>query len=491
MYPPFGNDPMLLHDVAIRNDTSRRRRVTWFEYWDVNPYDQATKTQIGTGPVRWLPSLRALETTQSPTTLDRRPLTIFAAVLRGPLGGHVGDARAFFGAGSRGQPAAVVAGRLNGALAPGAHAGAVGHAMFAFSAPIVVGPHATVTLRYAYGAAHASAVPALARKYQRMSSPLRVSEQKWRAWLPQITFGPGRAWLSRELQWDAYTVRSGATYEECRGRHIISQGGYYQYAFGFQGAFRDPLQHILPMIYADPSLARDVLLYSAQEQPRVGGQIPYAMTEFCRPIKFGNSDDLDVWLLLAASEYGLATRDLRVFNTPVSFSDGGRATLWDHLKLAFRHQESLHGPHGGYLALNTGDWADLAPTFLQMTESTLVDAQAAYVYRRLALLADARGDRAFAVAVRRAAQRDLLVTRRQWTPRGWYARGYAGSRQLGTGAIFGEPQPWAILASAASPAQAGALVAHIRRFLTGVGAPHGPTRIGSAQLIRRPRMIPL
>lgn len=71
-----------------------------------------------------------------------------------------------------------------------------------------------------------------------------------------------------------------------------------------------------------------MLLYSAQEQPRVAGQIPYAMSELCRPIKFGNSDDLDVWLLLAASEDGLATRDLRVFNTPVSFSDGGRATLW-------------------------------------------------------------------------------------------------------------------------------------------------------------------
>jgi hypothetical protein len=50
--------------------------------------------------------------------------------------------------------------------------------------------------------------------------------------------------------------------------------------------------------------------------------------------------------------------------------------------------------------------------------------------------------------------------------------------------IFGEPQPWAVLAGAPSPPQARTLVANIRRFLTGVGAPpevNGPARIGSSQ----------
>jgi Glycosyl hydrolase 36 superfamily, catalytic domain/Glycosyltransferase family 36 len=484
VYAPFGNDPVLLHDVTLRNETSRRRRVTWFEYWDVNPFDQATHAQIGIGPVRWLADEHALATTQLPTSLDRRPLTIFAAALRGPTESHAGDTRAFFGSGSRAAPASLTTGRLDGALAPGAAPGTVGRAMFAFSAPVVLAPHSSVTLRYAYGAVHTNQIAGLVRRYRRAKSPLARSERQWRDWLPQIALGSGRAWLSRELQWDAYTLRSGATYEDCRGRHIISQGGYYQYALGFQGAFRDPLQEILPLIYADPALARDVLLYSAEEQPRVGGQIPYAMSELCRPFKFGTSDDLDLWLLLAASEYGLATRDLHVFNLPVSYAGGGRGTLWSHLKLAFHHQQSLLGAHGAYLAEGNGDWSDLSTTFLGMTESTLVDAQAAYIYPRLALLADVRGDHVFAGQLRRAAAQDLRVTRGQWTARGWYARGYAGNRELGTGVIFGEPQPWAILAGAPSATQARTLVARIRRFLTGVGAPpavHGPTRIGSSQ----------
>ena len=43
-------------------------------------------------------------------------------------------------------------------------------------------------------------------------------------------------------------LRSGVTYEEACGHHILSQGGYYQYDNGHQIAFRDPLQHVMPLI---------------------------------------------------------------------------------------------------------------------------------------------------------------------------------------------------------------------------------------------------
>ena len=109
--------------------------------------------------------------------------------------------------------------------------------MFGLRASSLLAPGRSVTLRYAYGAVHARALPGLMRKYGGGQSPMAQSERRWRAWLPQIAFG-ALPWLSRELQWDAYTIRSGATYEDCRGRHIISQGGYYQYDLGFQGAFR-------------------------------------------------------------------------------------------------------------------------------------------------------------------------------------------------------------------------------------------------------------
>ena len=91
-------------------------------------------------------------------------------------------------------------------------------------------------------------------------------------------------------------VRSGTTYEECAGRHVISQGGYYQYDLGFQGAFRDPLQHMLPMIYSEPcARPRGARCTRPQEQPRGGGPIPYGPGSLAaRAASLGTSDDLDL-----------------------------------------------------------------------------------------------------------------------------------------------------------------------------------------------------
>src|SRR4030095_10218533 len=55
--------------------------------------------------------------------------------------------------------------------------------------------------------------------------------------------------------------------------------------------------------------------------------------------------------------------------------------------------------------------------------------------------------------------------------------------EIGSGAIFGEPQPWAILAGIPTRKKARTLVANHRRFLGGVDAPalvNGPSKIGSS-----------
>jgi hypothetical protein len=337
-----------------------------------------------------------------------------------------------------------------------------------------------VTLRYGYGYGHPPQIAPLVARWRGAADPFTASQRKWATFVPQASFGKKWTWLARELQWDAYTLRSGASYEECAGRHIISQGGYYQYGLDFQGAFRDPLQHALPMIYANPELAREVLLYSAAEQPRAGF-IPYARIQNCQRFDLGTSDDLDLWLLWTAAEYGLATRDRAFFDRQVPWADGGSGTFWEHLKRAVDSQESMRGPNGLYVAGTTGDWSDLLTPIAQMTESNLVAAQAAYIYPRLAQLADARGDAAFARRLRDLGAGLKAKVAEQWVSRGWYARGYSGANRFGTGAIYGEPQPWAILAGIPSAARSRTLVGNILRFLTGIGAPGGPTRIGSSQ----------
>jgi hypothetical protein len=484
VYAPFGDDPLLLHDVAIRNRSGRPLRASWVEYWGVNPRSVVNERHIGLARARYDRRGRTLSAGQLPDPVDRRPLTVFAAALRGRVADWQTDAARFFGDGGRARPAEVAGGRLSRALAPRHDGGRAGRHLFAFRTPVVVPPGGSVRLRYAYGLARAGRIPALVRRWRAARAPLAASQRRWRAWVPQARLGAGRAWLSRELQWDAYMLRSGATYEETCGHHILSQGGYYQYEVGIQAAFRDPLQHILPLIHADPELARETIRYSAAQQSSELGFLPYSITEMCKPTDHGSSADLDLWLLLAAAEYGLATRDLSFFDERRPWAGGGAASLWRHLRQAHRNQESRRTPRGGYLAGTNGDWSDFSSSILGMTESLLVTAQLAYVYPRVAELADARGDRRFAAALRADAAELRAVLAREWTGGGWYARGYGERGQIGRGVIFGEPQPWALLAGAPSRPRARRLVANIRRYLTGVGAPAqtgGPARIGSSQ----------
>ena len=488
VYAPFGNAPMLLHDVTIRNTTRVTRRVSWFEYWDVNPYDQLSRRHRGTAAPRWRAPTRTLSIAQAAGDGgDSRPLSIFAAALRGPLAGHETSASAFFGTGTRAAPAEVAADRLSGSIAEPSPSGAVGDALFAFRAPLRLRPGRQVTLRYAYGMAHPRQIGAIVAKYGRRGDPLAASEREWSGWLPKASFGSRTAWVARELQWDAYLLRAASVYEEACGHHTVTQGGYYQYSAGANLGSRSWLHYMLPLVYAEPAMAREILRYSIGLQSRASGEIPYGSVPLCEPYNaLGTSTDLDFWLLLAAAEYGLGTRDLSFFSEKLPFEDSGqRVSVWRHLKIAFRHQESLRGPHGGYLAGTNGDWSDFSAIFLKMSESMLISDQLAYAYPRLAKVADLRGDRAFAGELRRRSAELRRVIRREWTGGGWYSRGYtAGGTQIGYGAIFGEPQPWAILDEIPNRHRATTLVANIRRFLTGVGAPPslgGPAQIGSAQ----------
>jgi len=259
IYAPFGDDPLLLDDVTISNRTSAPKRVSWFEYWDVNPYDQTGQLNRGVGQPAWDSSTMTLSVSQSGGAADdTAPLSIFAAVLAGPLDGYETSVETFFGSGTRASPA-----------------GAPGAALFAFRAPLTLAPKQTVTLRYAYGMAHADQIAGLIAKYGAQPGPFAASEQSWQSWLPKADFGVSRRWVARELAWDAYLLRSASVYEEVSGNHTITQGGYYQYFTGLNWGTRSWPHYMLPMVYADPELAREILRYTISLQPQVGGQLPY------------------------------------------------------------------------------------------------------------------------------------------------------------------------------------------------------------------------
>jgi hypothetical protein len=484
VYAPFGDDPILLHDVTIANTSDTTTDLSWFEYWDVNPAIQSLGgLRRGVGSPQYDAANALLVTSQLPSSGDTDPLSIYAAVLRGPVSGYETDVTSFFGGGGRASPAAVTADRTSNSVALPSADGIGSQALYALRSPVSLGPGERATLRYAYGSAHRDAIIPLLDRYRAAADPLGDTERAWAAWVPKAEFIGADPSVARELQWSAYRVRSGASYEELCGYHLISEGGYYMYEIGNQTAYRSVLDHSLSMIYAAPELTREVIRYSAREQLARTGEAPYGMLDLCR--RFGDliSNDQGVYLMLATEEYVLATRDFSFLDDVVPYYDGDTASVWEHVKLAHYNQEEIigRGPHGGYMTRAWGDWSDFSTEFMQMTESILVSTQLAYIYPRLADVADVRGDHAFANELREEA-RDLRdVVAREWTGRGWFSRGYSGAQQIGHGVIYLEPQPWAVLAGAADADRAATLVANIRRFLTGIGAPGGPSLIGTAQ----------
>jgi hypothetical protein len=484
---PFGDDPAVVDEVRITNRSDEVRRLTWWEYWDVNPWDETEDVQRGLDA----PALRGGDTltvAQHPTSIDSQPLTIFLAAPESGIAGFETDASAFFGSGGRVEPDAVRADDPSSSIAPPSATGAVGRTMFATRTPLRLRPGRSVTLRFVYGMAHPGEIDGIVRRATRPADAATASAGRWARWLPEIDLGRRYRWLARELTWDAYMTRSSSLYEEECGHHVITQGGYYQYGAGGQWAFRDPLQHLLPMIYADPKLARDVLLYSLQQQEQGDGFVAYGMGPMCRPMELGTTNDFDFWLIQAVAEYVLATRDLGFLDRRVPYLErNGQGTVLEHLKLAVDHQEGPPlglGPTGNYLMGTNGDWSDFSTNILPATESVLVTAQLAYAYPLLAEVAELAGEDSFARRLRRLGARNRRQVAAEWTPRGWLKRGYYGEEPVGVGSEYLEPQPWAVLSGALDERRERKLVASTERFLQGVDAPaeiNGPSRIGISQ----------
>ena len=490
VYAPFGNDPLLEHDITISNNGPRTRTMTWYEYWDVNPYSQTTGAQynVGLGRPRWSAATRTLTVAQAAEPGIRHPLSIFAAALAGPVSGFETSLARFFGTGTRAAPAEVLSNRVSDSIAPPVASSQVGGTVFVLRAPVRLRPGQSVTLRYAYGIAHKAAIGGLVSRRAHAVDPFRITELAWARWLPKADFGRSYRWVARELEWDSYLLRAATVYEQGCGEHTITQGGDYQYAMGENLGFRSWLHYILPITYSDPELAREILRYAVKLQPPGSPRdalLPYGTTALCKPLYSTKSNDLDFWLMLGAVEYGLGTRDKAFFAERLPFYGTRKtATVWEHIKIAFAHQESLLGPRGLYSLPHGffGDWNDGSTQFEGLTESTLVAAQVAYVYPRLAELAKLLGDAPFARDLERRGRALHSAMRAQWTGGGWYSRGYAGGTQVGRGVIFGEPQPWAILAGVAGSGQAAKLVHNIQHFLGGTGEPGGPSRIGAAMI---------
>jgi cyclic beta-1,2-glucan synthetase len=358
-----GGDPVKLQRLWLRNDSRRPRRLslTYYVEWTLGENRESSQMHTVTD---WDDEAQAMLALNHYNP-DNPGWVAFAAVKAPgnvPTTSYTGDRAIFLGRNrSLASPAAMervrLARRIGAGLDP---CGAV-------QVVIKLAPGERVEIAFMLGQAQtAEESAALVKRYQSPSAledALRRTQAWWDDRLGTIQVHTPE--LAADIllnRWLLYQTLA------CR---VWGRSGFYQ--SGGAIGFRDQLQDVMALLYADPGLARTHILLAAAHQFEEGDVQHWWHPPGGAGIRSHISDDL-LWLPFVTAQYVRVTGDSAIlcevvpllqaplldegqhecFQSPVVSSE--RATLFEHCRRALAHAGRF-GEHGLPL-MGTGDWND-------------------------------------------------------------------------------------------------------------------------------------
>jgi cyclic beta-1,2-glucan synthetase len=468
-----GGAPVRIQRLRLRNRSSRHRRLTITAYveWALGVEREDMQMHVVTS---WDVESQAL-LARNAYHPDFGTRLAFAAS-HPPAVAFAGDRTEFLGRnGTYAAPAAIGRTRLSGRVGAGLDPCGAQQV----TVEIEPGQQAEVIFLLGQGADVSEVRPLV----QRFRDPARVEQalQTTREWWDRI-LGVVQV-ETPDLAVD-FLLNRWLLYQDLSCR-IWGRSAFYQSGGAY--GFRDQLQDVMALLYADPNLAREQILHSAARQFVEGDVQHWWHPPSGAGVRTRISDDL-LWLPFVTAQYVRVTGDAAILDETVPFLEGKvlepqeqeaffvptvseqSAPLLEHCRRAIE-KGSTAGPHGLPL-IGAGDWNDgLNRVGIEgRGESIWLAWFLIHVWNDFAALLEGRKDASAQGYRERAAQLAKNVEAQAWDGR-WYRRAYfddgtpLGSEQSEEAKIDSLPQSWATISGAADPQRAEAALQAVEEHL--------------------------
>ncbi|MFX1490494.1 MAG: GH36-type glycosyl hydrolase domain-containing protein [Promethearchaeota archaeon] len=494
IFAPYGDDPLLISQVTISNNTEQSKDLRWIEYWGCKMIQFSAVAYWKAWGNKDLSSMNIkrrefssqfshefkligksglLEAkyfqgrqeererkTPKPVYESTNSIKTFLISLNDPIDGFSTNGFEFFGKGGVEFPDGVKR------TLPSNLDTLDDKTAMIIEQHFHLEPKKSRSLYFAYGYLPKTVVldQILVDFKKEIDKKWEYSTKSWKRNIIKLSI-PEEKWVEREIIWHNYYLRSAMTFDDYFKEHILSQGHVYQYIMGVQIAARDPLQHALPFIFCEPKIVKEVIRYILKTV-KEDGEIPYGVTGngMIIPLPIFPSD-LELWVLWVTSEYIIATRDKEFLKEviplyPLYGKEIKTSTILKMLLVFYNHFTEITGTgKHGLQRISTGDWNDGAvmgfvPKEKQEEvrthgESILNSTMAIYVLSKFAELLSFVENFDIVDKVINYAESLKKAVKTQWNEK-WFKRAWFTDELgwIGDDILWLEPQPWAIIGDA-------------------------------------------